>query len=355
MNATQNLRNRPVETSDLGLVDGDAADDAHLPDRDLSLRSRPGCMSVRTSARLHLGFLDLNYALGRRFGSLGLSLDRPVTRLVIRRAHETLVCGPERERVERYLAAMRTHLALSAHHDVAVHAAIPPHAGLGSGTQLALAVASALRRLHGRPADLRGDAARLGRGGRSGIGIGLFSHGGFVIDGGKGGDAAPPPLLARVAIPKEWRVLLVMDPACTGLSGAAERAAFAALAPMPEAQCGAICRLVLMQALPALRERDLPAFGAAITAVQQHLGTYFAPAQGGRFTSGRVAKAMALLEAAGAAGIGQSSWGATGFAFAPDLAAARNLSQMLHNSTVAKGLDLIVCRALNRGASLRSV
>jgi beta-ribofuranosylaminobenzene 5'-phosphate synthase len=41
---------------------------------------------VTAAARLHLGFLDMNGGLGRRFGSLGLAIDRPSTRLTLRRA-----------------------------------------------------------------------------------------------------------------------------------------------------------------------------------------------------------------------------------------------------------------------------
>jgi beta-RFAP synthase len=227
---------------------------------------------------------------------------------------------------------------------------MPPHAGLGSGTQLALAVAAAVRRLHGLPEDARGDATQLGRGARSGIGIGLFSQGGLVIDGGKGSLDGPPPLLVRTAVPEAWRVLLVLDRDRQGLSGSKERAAFEALAPMDAAVSGAICRLVLMQALPALTERDLPNFGAAVTAIQRHVGDYFAPIQGGRFTSPDVGAALRLLAKAGATGIGQSSWGPTGFAFAADDGEARRLASIVEDSLLTKRLDLLICRVLNRGA-----
>ncbi len=43
-------------------------------------------VTVAAAARLHLGFLDMNGGLGRRFGGLGLAIDRPATRLTIRRA-----------------------------------------------------------------------------------------------------------------------------------------------------------------------------------------------------------------------------------------------------------------------------
>jgi beta-ribofuranosylaminobenzene 5'-phosphate synthase len=160
-------------------------------------------------------------------------------------------------------------------------------------------------------------------------------------------------LLVRAAMPEDWRVLLVIDRAREGLSGQRERAAFDSLDPMDAAVSGAICRLVLMQALPALAENDLHAFGSAITAIQAHVGDYFAPSQGGRFTSPGVGAALGVLAAAGATGIGQSSWGPTGFAFAADDREARRLAGALENSGVMKQLDLLICRVLNRGASVR--
>lgn len=311
-------------------------------------------VSLSCTARLHLGFLDLNGGLGRRFGSIGLSLDRPHTALRLSRAPRRSVTGPEAARAGAHLDAMQRFLGLEAPLALEMRSAIPAHSGLGSGTQLALLVASGVRRLHGLPDDLRGDAARLGRGARSGIGIGLFRSGGLVVDGGGAlaADERPgqgtPPLLSRLAVPDSWRVLLVLDRAAHGLSGAGERAAFASLPPMADAVSGEICRRVLMQALPAAAESDLPAFGAAITRIQALLGDHFAPAQGGRFTSPAVAGVMAALASAGAVGIGQSSWGPSGFAFADGDAAAARLQEAV---SLPEGVDLMVCRGLNRGVA----
>ena len=99
----------------------------------------PTSVKVETSARLHLGFLDLNGATGRKFGSLGLALDRPVTCLTIRRSDIPRVEGAERDRVAAHLAALRERLGLTSAHSVTIAEAIPAHIGLGSGTQLALA------------------------------------------------------------------------------------------------------------------------------------------------------------------------------------------------------------------------
>src|SRR5262249_11241621 len=177
-------------------------------------------VSVSAPARLHLGFLDLNGGLGRRFGSLGLAISNPRTRLSVGLARRTEIVGPDAERVRLHVETPRRAPDLGGAHRVAVEEAIPAHAGLGSGTQLALAVAAALRRLHGLPLDARGDAVRLRRGARSGVGIGLFERGGVVVDGGHGAMTDVAPIISRIALPEHWRILIVLDPTQRGLNGA---------------------------------------------------------------------------------------------------------------------------------------
>jgi Predicted archaeal sugar kinases len=80
-----------------------------------------------------------------------------------------------------------------------------------------------------------------------------------------------------------------------------------------------------MTALPALAEGDIARFGSAITEMQRIMGDYFAPAQGARFLSPRVTEALAWLEANDASGVGQSSWGPTGFALLGSAAEAERL------------------------------
>ena len=310
-------------------------------------------VTVTAPARLHLGFLDLNGGLGRKFGSIGLSISEPRTRLSIAIARQNDVVGPDSERVRRHLETMQEVPGLRAAHRVGIEHAIPAHAGLGSGTQLALAVAAALRSLHGLPLDPRGDAVRLRRGARSGVGIGLFEQGGVIVDGGHGSLAGPAPIVSRLAFPEQWRVLIVLDPAHHGLHGGNERAAFAALPPLAERSADRLCRLVLMKALPALAERDLPSFGAAIDEVQRIVGDHFAPLQGGRrFTSPQVGACLAALQAAGAYGIGQSSWGPTGFAFAPSAAEADRLATSARRLPGSRDLDIRICTGLNAGADI---
>ena len=108
-----------------------------------------------------------------------------------------------------------------------------------------------------------------------------------------------------------------------------------------------------MQVLPALAEGDLDTFGAAITELQASLGDHYAPVQGGsRFTSPDVAAVLDHLGRAGAVGIGQSSWGPTGFAFAASPDEAERLAQGARGIAAGRGLDIRVCAGLNRAAGI---
>ena len=62
-------------------------------------------VSVSTSARLHFGFLDPSGRGPTPFGSFGLAIDRPQTRLSLRRGNASKVSGVECERAAPYLRA----------------------------------------------------------------------------------------------------------------------------------------------------------------------------------------------------------------------------------------------------------
>jgi len=310
-------------------------------------------VTVAVGARLHLGFLDLNGGLGRRFGSLGLALDSPQTQVEVSRATKDAIEGPDAGRAARHLSTLEDRLRLPAGHRIVIREAIPAHAGLGSGTQLALAVAAALRALHGLAPDIEADAVALDRAARSGIGTALFAQGGLTLDGGRGPADRPAPILARLPFPDEWHVLLVLDPAAEGVHGPEETAAFKTLPQFPAALAAHLCRLVLMRALPAVAESDLSAFGTAITEIQNHVGDYFGAVQGGRFASRAVASVLEAFAANGVEGYGQSSWGPTGFAFAASRAEARRLLDVAAPIAAERGLALKVTKGRNSGAAIR--
>jgi beta-RFAP synthase len=311
-------------------------------------------VTVSVPARLHIGFVDLNGGLGRRFGSLGIALDAPQTRLSVRRSEALSAEGPGVARALAYLRTLVEHFHLDDRLHLAVEAAIPEHVGLGSGTQLSLAIGVACCRLNGIGADVRQIAQLLERGARSSIGIATFEQGGVVLDGGRGGTDRPPPVLSRLPFPDPWRILLIFDNSRRGLHGTAEIEAFRRLPAFPATTAAHLCRLTLMVALPALAERDLEQFGGAIAELQRVVGDYFAPVQGARFMSAGVAEVLHWLESEGVRGVGQSSWGPTGFAIiGSEAEAVRLCRQAERRWPASSGLSFAVSRGRNRGGEVR--
>ena len=211
---------------------------------------------VEAPARLHLGMLAVAGDGARRFGGLGVAVDRPAVVLEAQPADELSAEGADAERA--LIFARRSHdaLGLAGGAHLRVVEAIPQHVGLGSGTKLALAVAQALAALEGRDVDAPALTQAAGRAARSAVGMWTFALGGLVVEGGvRRGVDRPAPLLAHHPMPEDWRAVLVVPKAEPGLSGAAEEHAFQQLVPSPE-RSAAIAQLVLTSLLPALVERD---------------------------------------------------------------------------------------------------
>jgi beta-ribofuranosylaminobenzene 5'-phosphate synthase len=312
-------------------------------------------VSVTACARLHMGFIDLNGGLGRRFGSIGLALDKPATRFTAHRAVEFMAEGPAAARALDCARAFVERAGIAGGVRLQMDEAIPDHAGLGSGTQMALAIGTALARLYGVPMTLQEIAALTERGARSGIGIGAFDRGGLLLDGGRGEDTVVPPIIARMDFPLAWRVLLIFDQRAEGVHGTSEVQAFCELPQFPAEQAAELSRRILMQALPAVAEQNLAAFGEAIAELQRCIGDYFAPAQGGgRYTSPAVAEVLAWLKQQGITCVGQSSWGPTGFAvIGSETQAAQLLRELSRRYGADSGLRFMGCRGRNEGSSIR--
>jgi beta-RFAP synthase len=118
-------------------------------------------------------------------------------------------------------------------------------------------------------------------------------------------------------MPAHWYCILAIPAEFTGLSGAAERAAFEQISPGADL-AAQITHLVLMSLLPALVEQELAEFGAALTRLQQLAGECYQPVQSGYYGNRRSAELIEALLAWGAAGAGQSSWGPAVYALVDD-------------------------------------
>lgn len=300
--------------------------------------STPGSIFVEAPARLHFGVLDLRGKLGRCFGGLGAAIPSPSLLLEAARADGVTADGPDADRAVSFANRWFTYQGLSGGAHFRIHRSIPSHSGLGSGTQLGLAVARALGELYGVSADPTELARSTGRGQRSAIGTWTFALGGFIVEGGrKPGSETVAPLLARFPIPATWRCVVAVPAGGRGLSGEAEARAFEQLPSPPDQEVERVAHLVLMQLLPALVEDDLPSFGSALSTIQRITGSWFAAEQGGVFAPGQTEQLVAEMANLGAVGVGQSSWGPAAYGLLASGDAAAAVARRIQKSLGGSG------------------
>jgi len=294
----------------------------------------PNTVVVDAPGRLHFGLLDLRGGLGRRFGGIGAPAPGVSVRVCVSQASQVVAEGDEAQRAAEFARRFLAYHRLPGGARIVVERSIPPHSGLGSGTQLALSIARALAEVHSVVASPPELARTVGRAKRSAVGTWTFAGGGFVIEGGRriGVDDDVGPLIARHPFPGSWRCVLAIPDAPSGVSGAAEARMFAEL-PVPDERDGErVSHLVLMAMLPAVIEGDLATFGAALNEVQEINGRWFSRAQGGTFAPGLSTEIIRLMRDSGAPGAGQSSWGPSVYAIVEGDAAAESLAVRIRSA-----------------------
>ncbi len=314
-------------------------------------------ISIKTHARLHFGFFDLHGGLGRRFGSLGVALERPATEMEMSVADDFTIVGDidvkGRENIINSIQLLQKELNLEVLCKLNVRQQIPSHAGFGSGTQMALCLVALINQLYDLNLSQTQISLLSGRGARSGIGLGTFFLGGVIVDAGRGDTNQIPPVIARVSFPEEWRILLIFDHSKQGVHGEQEISAFQNSPEFSSSLAEKLCRHVLMQALPALHEHDLTNFGVAVRALQIATGKHFANTQGGLYASQKVEEVLNYMENQGVTCFGQSSWGPTGFAvFESEAEANSFLTQLNDHFNFQTDLKFMLTKAANIGATV---
>ncbi|WP_172992009.1 beta-ribofuranosylaminobenzene 5'-phosphate synthase family protein [Lacipirellula parvula] len=324
-------------------------------------------MTISTPSRLHFGLLRFEQTDGPSFGGLGMMIAEPRCTLRLATSTEWQATGPDAERALAHARQSLEHLVAAGQRPAgayqqtpqALHIevldSIPPHQGLGSGTQLALAVAAGVRSLYDlAPASAEDLAAMVGRGRRSAIGCHGFLQGGLLYELGSLPNEPLGRLAQRVEVPAEWRVILVAASTSAGLSGEPEVSAFGQLPPVPAATTARLAQLAEQSILPATWNRDLTSFGEALFEYGRLAGECFASVQGGPYASAEIAACVETLRSLGVRGVGQSSWGPTVFAFAADEAHADEIVTRMRAMTAWQGHAMQITRADNRGATIDS-
>jgi beta-ribofuranosylaminobenzene 5'-phosphate synthase len=284
---------------------------------------------IRTPSRIHVTLIDMHGGSGRVDGGIGITLDEPamVIEAELSPVMQVSGCDPAlQERIRRVALDVLQKLGAAGSIAITVREHYPSHVGLGSGSQLSLAVARGVSELHGRHLPVKELARLVGRGGTSGIGTAAFEYGGFIIDGGhrfgEGGEKAdfrpsaasagisPPPVIAHHDFPPDWRILLAIPKVPAGASGTREKDIFKNNCPVPLDEVRELSHEILMRMLPGIAGRDLDLFGSSINVVQ---GLGFKKVEL-NLQPPQVRGLLGVLRGAGAAGAGLSSFGPTVYA-----------------------------------------
>lgn len=330
----------------------------------------------------------------RSFGGVGVMVDRPGLHLRLRRANRLEARGPDAERAVKFARACMESWGLGdAGCSIEVAAAPAGHVGLGSGTQLGLAVAAAMRQLFRRPAgeaplptaeqggpepldasehdwvfdvpEAIALARVVGRGRRSSVGVYGFSRGGLIVEAGRILPAAGQPesdatrefspMIARVRLPAAWRCVVIVARDSVGLSGAAEREAFGRLPPVAAEVTAELARIAVLELLPAAVEGRFAEFAAAIRRYGEMAGRPFAAESAALPHAAATAQLLELLGELGIVGAAQSSWGPTVMACCPSLEAAGKLIETLDQLGLSSHHDIVIARFDTQGAVLREI
>lgn len=301
-----------------------------------AVESERDAVRVTAGGRVHFGFGNLSLAHERLYGAVGVALAEPCVDLVVQPAGSVTVADaasapePSSDRdhldsetaatVEAYTGRVCDLLGVPGAR-VGVAETLPRHAGLGSGTQTALAVLTGVARVYGVEPRVRERAPALGRGGRSGVGVAAFERGGFVLDAGHpterfthdrpaDGEWTVPQVAARHEIPSDWRFLLVLPGVEPGRSGDDEDASMRSVVESADpAVADRIAGLITRRLLPAVTEGAVDRFGAAVREFGRLNGTWYADEQGGVYRPPVGDVVTTLADDPAVSGVGQSSWG----------------------------------------------
>lgn len=330
-------------------------------------------MIIKTPSRLHITLIDLNGSLGRMDGSVGLTIEKPGLTLQAEPQNKGIevvfkdydrsekLMANYREKIENAAAKMLKFLNISSGFKFIVKETYPAHSGLGSGTQLSLAVGKAVLKINNRDMAAPEIAKIVGRGGTSGIGVGSFDYGGFIIDGGhsitekpgflpsSASKASPPPIIARYDFPEDWNIILAVPDVPAGASGREEVNIFQKYCPVPLGDVQKLSHILLMKMMPAVVEADIDSFGFSVNQIQT---TGFKKVEL-ELQHPLISTLIENMRSAGAAGAGMSSFGPAVYAVTDT--GSGEISKAAQNAMKDVGGKLIITKAQNRGAILNKL
>ena len=314
-------------------------------------------VEVVTGARLHFGLICGRKSSRNRFGGIGLMLRRPCWRISVSPSNDpscTVPTAEVRDRVEGILPGLCHDTGLNGLR-VAVHDEIPLHRGLGAGTQITLALATAAQIAAGRPrpANSMRLASRLDRVRRSAVGAFGFDRGGFIVDHGQN-TRQTERSLRNYQFPDLWRVVLLLPAGEAGLSGAKEESVFHEERHMAQSVVQSQTCLIRDVIVPAVQDHEFDVFRDALREYGRNAGSFFKSQQGGVFSSPVIQQLSEVPDFKDLWPV-QSSWGPTAAVFTESRQHADDVVVRIRRTSFAQSLRCLIAEPLNCGASVKTV
>jgi beta-ribofuranosylaminobenzene 5'-phosphate synthase len=315
-------------------------------------------IDITTGSRLHFGLICSPPAANWRFGGIGVMLRHPAWHLSVTPISADLdvirASDITSQRIHGFLRSLRSRQNVKAL-QIEVLEEMSFHTGLGSGTQLGLALSAAVELMTHRrvPEDTFQLAQRVDRAERSAIGTAGFARGGFLIDHGES-SGTQSRQIDRVQFPDEWRFVVLKPVDSQGLSGEQEQFFFKQGKSMPAKLIADIEKQILQQVVPSVREQRFDTFAKALENYGQTVGAYYAAEQGGVFAHPVMRQLVVHLRENNVAGMAQSSWGPLIGIPAESQEHAESILQVIPSMIDSSRLSAVIVEPLNTGATIRS-
>jgi len=314
-------------------------------------------VTIETPSRIHITLIDLNGTLGRIDGGVGLALMEPKVKVEVEFSEKNEIVGDVENIGREALELTIKKLNLKEKFKINIKEIYPPHIGLGLTTQLSLAIAFSISQLLSLNLDPYHLAKIVNRGGTSGIGVGAFKFGGFLLDGGHSkkvkedflpssfSRAPPPPLLVRYEFPEDWYIILACYKEGKRVYGKEELRIFKDHCPISLEEVKSLSHIILMKLLPSVIEKDIESFGDCIDKIQS-LGFKRLEVN---YQKEEVKNMMKRLKLKGGYGVGLSSFGPTIYT----VTNSRRHAEELFEEALSFNSLCWITKAKNSGASLK--
>ena len=308
-------------------------------------------ITISTGARLHFGLLDT----APPFGGIGVMIQQPQTRILVENSQQFDARGSGAERAFDVAKRFQEHFALAELPSCSIQILErpEPHSGLGTGTQLNMAVAEAITLVVGKQAD-SGTVHRLAdRGKRSAVGVHGYANGGLIFELPAENSSTLNPIQERIEIDDGWRIVLFRPRSIARelVCDENELNHFSAVRAGSGQKKDQLQALITEHIIPAAQTRNFDQFARSVEQYNHASGMMFASVQGGAYNGPEVTNLVDQLKHLGARGVGQSSWGPSVFAWFESAESAREFIPKIDSERVS----VMITKPLNRPREIAAI